>query len=87
MKRMASKINSNKEMKKRRVAKQYITDFSEFLPEALIHVTRTNITSKIRIGERYQVQVPSAPPFLSQKRSMEQWRVWGGSSAPQDRPT
>lgn len=64
-----------------------MTDFSDYLPEALIYVTRTNITSKIRIGERYQALVPTNPPLLSLYRPMQQWLVWGGSSSPEEKPT
>lgn len=87
LKKESSRAANSKETKKKRANKQYLTDFSEFLPEALIFVTRTSIVSKIRVGDRYQAQVPQAPPLASLYRPMEQWLVWGGSTFPQEKPS
>lgn len=88
MKKDSSKvINSTKEVKKKKLNKQYLTDFSDFLPEALIYVTKTNIVSKIRVGPRYQADIPSIPPLISLYRPMDQWLVWGGASSPQEKPS
>ena len=67
--------------------KQIITDFTEFLPESLLMINRTNITSKVRIGERYQAEVPSCPRYLSKFIPMAEKMIWAGSSDPEDRPS
>lgn len=50
-------------------------------------MAKTNITSKVRIGERYQADIPSGPSYISMYRPVEQWRIWSGCSNPQDRPS
>lgn len=72
MKKNASKIANAKEdkNKKKKVQRLYLTDFSDFLPESLLLISRTNVTSKIRIGERYQANVSTEPKYLSQNRSL-----------------
>ena len=80
-------VSKEEKSKKKRAAKQFITDYSDFLPESLIYISKTNITSKVRIGERYQAEVPLAPPLASSQRPVEEWKVWSGCSNPQERPS
>jgi hypothetical protein len=52
MNKNTSKITNTKEdkNKKKKVQRLYLTDFTDFLPESLLLISRTNVTSKIRIG-------------------------------------
>jgi hypothetical protein len=58
------------EKTKKRKVRQYITDFSEFLPEALININRTILPARIRVGARYQADVPACPTLKSSYRPM-----------------
>jgi len=52
-----SEHSIKREKSKKRRVRQYIIDFTDFLPESLIAINRTNIHARVRIGDRYQAKM------------------------------
>ena len=78
-------IGREEKAKKKKV-RAYVQDFTDYLPESLLIVNRITVPAQMRIGSRFQAEVPPSPSYRQLHRSMSEWLVWRGCTS-DDHPT